>query len=106
MFKIEDILSGDYSSYPNDIQEFMRKYDEKLRENIKSELVSDMTEKMLKDIDKSKEYFINVLSDILENGFKGLDKMSTRALLNMYLEKKNEEEFIKLLERVNSDIDS
>lgn len=105
MFKIEDILSGNYSSYPKEIQKFMRKYDEKLRENIKSELVNNMAEKMLRDIDKSKDYFINVLSDILENGFKGLDKMSTRTLLNMYLEKKNQEDFIKLLENVSNQLE-
>jgi hypothetical protein len=106
MLKIEDILSGNYSSYPEEIQKFMRKYDEKLRENIKNELINHMAEKMLKDIDKSKDYFINTLSEILENGFKGLDKMSTRTLLNMYLEKKGQENFIKLLEKVGSELEA
>ena len=105
MFKIEDIMSGDFSSYPVETQEFMKKYTEKLRDNIKDELINDMGERMLKDIDKSKEHFINILTEILDNGYKGLSKMTTRALLNMYLERKNEDDFLKLLEKVNDQVD-
>jgi hypothetical protein len=101
MFKFEDILSGDFSSYPEDIQKYMKKYTEKLREVIKEELTKDLADKMLKDVDKNSETFINILTEILENGCKGYNNMSTKALLDVYLQKKNEEDFIKLIEKIS-----
>lgn len=100
MFKFEDILSGDFSNYPEDVQEYMKKYTEKLREAIKAELTKDLADRMLKDVDKSNETFINILTEILDNGCKGFNNMSTKALLDIYLQKKNEEDFIKLIEKV------
>lgn len=104
MMKIEDIMSGDFSEYPEETQIFMKEYTEKLRENIKEEIIKDIAHKMLKDIDKSKDYFMNVLSDILDNGYKGLSKMSTQSLIDTYLERKNEEDFFLLLEKVNEQV--
>ena len=104
MLKIEDIISGDFSAYPKETQELMIKYTEILREHIKEELINDRANRMLKDIDKSNETFINILTEILENGSKGFNKMSTQALLNIYLENKNQDEFIKLLEKVEAEV--
>ena len=101
MFNIEDILSGDFSSYPEETKKFMEEYTEKLREAIKEELTKDLAERMLKEVDKSNETFMNILTEILNNGCKGFSKMSTRALLNLYLEKKSSEDFMKLLENIN-----
>jgi len=102
--EIKDLISGDFSSYPEETQIFMRKYTEKLRENITEELIKDISSKMLKDIDKSKEYFMNVLTDILDNGYKGFSKLSTQTLIDTYLERKNEEDFFILLEKVNEQV--
>jgi len=104
MMEIKDIISGNFSAYPEEIQIFMRKYTEKLRENIKEELIKDISDKMLKDIDKSKDYFMNVLTDILDNGYKGFSKLSTQTLIDTYLERKNEEDFFILLEKVNEQV--
>lgn len=105
MFKIEDILSGDFSKYPEDVKQYMEAYTERLRDNIKEELAKDLADRMLKDVDKSNETFMNILTEILDNGCKGFNKMSTRALLNTYLDRKSEEDFFKLLEKVNSEIE-
>jgi len=102
MFNIEDVLSENFSAYPEEAQEFMKSYNEKLREVIKEELIQDRADMMLKDIDKSNETFINILGEILENGCKGFNKMSTRSLVNIYLDKKDEVAFMGLLEKVNS----
>ena len=104
MVNIEDIMSGDFSTYPEESQEFMRKYTDKLRENIKDELIKDIANKMLKDIDKSKDYFMNILTEILDNGYKGLEKMPTTMLLGKYLEGKNQDDFMKLLEKVDEEV--
>lgn len=102
MFKIEDILSENFSAYPEETQELLKRYNEKLREVIKEELIQDRANMMLKDIDKNNETFINMLSEILENGCKGFNKMSTCSLVNIYLDKKDEVAFMRLLEKVNS----
>lgn len=104
MIKIEELLSGDFSAYPEETQEFMKKYTERLRESIEEELVKDTADRMLKDIDKSNETFINILTDILNNGCKGFNKMSTQSLLNIYLEKKTEEDFFNLLKKLNEEV--
>lgn len=100
MIKIEDILSGDFSAYPEETRESMERFADKFRETIIDELKSDMADKILKDIDKSKEYFISALGSLLENGFKGYNKMSTAALLDILLDRKGEEGLIKLLEKI------
>ncbi len=102
--KIQEIMSGDFSAYPEETQIVMKEYTERLRENIKEELIKDISYKMLKDIDKSKDYFMNVLIDILDNGYKGFSKLSTQSLVDTYLERKNEEDFFLLLEKVNQQI--
>lgn len=104
MIKIEELLSGNFSAYPEEIQKFMENYTERLRESIEEELVKDMADRMLRDIDKSNETFINILTEILNNGCKGFNKMSTQSLLNIYLEKKTEEDFFNLLKKLNEEV--
>ncbi|SHI58510.1 hypothetical protein SAMN02745163_00429 [Clostridium cavendishii DSM 21758] len=104
MYKFEDIISGDFSKYDEETQTYMKIYTEKIREKIKVELINHIVSEMLENAEKNKENFINTLSEILENGYKGLNKMPTGALLNMYLERKNQEEFINLLEKINDEI--
>lgn len=105
MFSIEDILSENFSNYPEEVQEFMRRYNEILREQVINGLVSGMADKMLKDIDKSRENFINMLTDLLENGCKGFNKMSTQTLIGMYLERRSQEDFFNLIEKVNEEFE-
>lgn len=105
MVKMEDILCGDFSAYTEETQSYMKVFSEKLREHIKTELVNAKADKMLKDIDKSKDYFIDVLGEILENGCKGYNKMSTRALLNIYLNIKSEEDFMNLIDQVSNEVE-
>lgn len=104
LFKFEDIISGNYSKYPEEMQKYMENYSQLLREKIKDELIKNKTDMMLKNIDKSNETFITVLSEILENGTKGYNKMSTKTLIDMYLEIKSPEEFAAILEKVNDEI--
>ena len=104
MFKIEDIISGDFSAYPEEMQEYMKKFTELLRENIIEELINDTKEKILKNLSQSKNDLMDILIDILENGHKGYNNMTTRILLNIYLEKKSQEDFMKLLDKVSSEL--
>lgn len=105
VFKFEDIISGNYSQYSEEIQKYMENYSELLRDKIKDELIKNKTDKMLKNIDKSNETFITVLSEILENGTKGYNKMSTKTLIDMYLDIKSPEEFATMLESITEQSD-
>lgn len=104
LLKIEDIISGNYSDYPEEIQRYMKNYSELLREKIKAELIKSKADKMLKDINKSNETFMAVLSEILENGTKGYNKMSTKILIEMYLNIKSPKDFAAILESISNEI--
>jgi rubrerythrin len=105
LFNIEDLLSGDFSAYPEEAQVYVQSFSKMLRERLIEQLINDTAEKIFKSIEGGREEYKTILTEILENGHKGYKKMSTRALLNLYLEKKNEEEFIKLLEKVSSELE-
>ncbi|MDP4091032.1 MAG: hypothetical protein Q8930_17420 [Bacillota bacterium] len=105
MFSIDDLISGDFSGYPEEEQNYMKEFNELLRENIKEELINDTRKKIFDNIKESNNDIMNILTDILENGHKGYNNMSTRTLLNIYLEKKGEEDFMKLLDRVGNEMD-
>ena len=47
-----------------------------------------------------KENFKAKLADILINGKKGYINMPTKALIDIYLDKSNEVDFIKLIESI------
>ena len=105
MLKIDDLLSEDFSKYPEEIRGYLQSFSDNLREAIKEELVKHAADEMLMDLENDKENFITKLSSILNNGVKGYNNMSTRALLDLYLEVKKQEDFVALLERVSNDME-
>ena len=104
MFNFQDIMAENFSKYTEETQDIMREYNKMIREKLKEELICHISENMLKDIHVTKDNFIDSLSQILNNGWKGFNKMSTQGLLNMYLEGKSQEDFIELMEKVNDSI--
>lgn len=102
MFNIEDILSEDYSHYPEDAKEYLKKFNESLREAIKEELKEDKIKGVKENMAEDKDYLVDVLEEIFENGFKGYNNMSTRALVNTYLSHKEQKDFINLIEKVSN----
>lgn len=105
LIKIEDILSENYSSYPEESRSYMEKFNESLRENIQEELTQDIRDKVMSNVEKDKDYLMDVLTEILEKGCKGYNSKSTRALLNEYLAKKNEKQFAKLIDKVSKEVE-
>lgn len=93
MLKIEDLISENFAEYPEEVRGYLESFSENLREALKEELVKHMTEEISKVADK--------LNIILKNGHKGYNNMMTRALLDLYLEIKKEEDFIMLLESLS-----
>jgi hypothetical protein len=98
------VLEGDYSSYSQKDKEYMINFSEKLKEALKKELVLERAEKLIKDLNASKTQFIMDIEDLLEEGFEGFKTMSLKTLLDIYLEKRSDEEFINLIEKISSEI--
>ncbi|WP_315120524.1 hypothetical protein [uncultured Clostridium sp.] len=103
MFEIEDLLCENFSAYPEEVREYLERFSNNLKEALKEELVNHIAEDMLVNIDNSKEDFIMKLSVILNNGHKGYNNMSTKSLLDLYLEIKKQEDFANLLEKASRD---
>lgn len=104
MVNIFKVLEGDYSSYSQKDKEYMINFSEKLKEALKKELVLERAEKLIKDLNASKTQFIMDIEDLLEEGFEGFKTMSLKTLLDIYLEKRSDEEFINLIEKISSEI--
>lgn len=104
MINISKVLEEDYSSYSSKDKEYMINFSEKLKESIKRELVLEKAEKLIRDLNKSKTQFIMELEDLFEEGFEGFKTMSLKTLLDIYLEKRSDEEFINLIEKISSEI--
>lgn len=104
MFNINELIDGDISKYDEDTRFYIDGFREKLRENIKKDLVDDMAEKMIDALNSDKEEFRSILETLLENKNKGLNNLPLRTLLDMYITKKGQENFIKLIEKTSEEL--
>lgn len=104
MFNINELIDGDISKYDEETRLYIDTFREKLRENIKEALVDDMAEKMIDALNSDKEEFRSILETLLENKNKGLNNLPLRTLLDMYITKKGQENFIKLIEKTSEEL--
>ncbi|SCN24502.1 hypothetical protein N3C_1837 [Clostridium sp. N3C] len=104
MLNIGDLMEGDFFAYPEEVQEYLRSYTEKLRDVLIEELIQDTYNKIMKSLEEGREEYKSILTEILAKGHKGYENMNNRALLNLYLERKNEVDFMKLLEKVEGQL--
>lgn len=104
MLNIGELMEGDFSAYPEEAQEYLKNYTEMLREAIIDELVQDTFNKIMKSIEGGREEYKTILTEILAKGHKGYENMTNRALINLYLERKNEVDFMNLLEKVEKQL--
>lgn len=104
MFNINELIDGDISKYDEETRLYIDTLREKLRENIKEALVDDMAEKMIDALNSDKEEFRSILETLLENKNKGLNNLPLRTLLDMYITKKRQENFVKLIEKTSEEL--
>ncbi|GAA0679946.1 MULTISPECIES: hypothetical protein [Clostridium] len=104
MFNINELIDGDISKYDEETRLYIDTLREKLRENIKEALVDDMAEKMIDALNSDKEEFRSILETLLENKNKGLNNLPLRTLLDMYITKKGQENFVKLIEKTSEEL--
>lgn len=105
MLNVEDLLSGNFTSYPEEVRPYLENFSQELREELKCELVDVITKEMIEDAKNNTEDFILKISNILNSGHMGYNNMSTKALLDSYLTIKKQEDFIQLIEKVSNKLE-
>jgi hypothetical protein len=100
MMDIMKLLHNDTSDLSEEERIQAENFTEDLKEKLIEELVEFDADELIKKLHESKEEFIDSLGSILINGTKGYSKMSIDLLLNIYLSKKSNEDFINLIENI------
>lgn len=89
-----------------DLNEEERVLAENFNEALREKLIDDLAEyeidEFIKELKSDEESFRLKVSEILVNGKKGYIKMPTKTLIDIYLDKKDEGEFINLIESISS----
>ncbi|MBX9138399.1 MULTISPECIES: hypothetical protein [unclassified Clostridium] len=89
-----------------DLNEEERVLAENFNEALREKLIDDLAEyeidEFIKELKSDEESFRLKISEILVNGKKGYIKMPTKTLIDIYLDKKDEGEFINLIESISS----
>ena len=96
------LLNNDIQDLSEEERIFAESFNEALRNNIIDALVEYEIEELIKQLKDDEESFRDKLSDIFINDKKGYNKMPTKTLIDIFLDKKDEGEFINLIESVNN----
>ena len=99
---IFNLLSNNKENLSLEEQQYAEKFDMVLREKIINELVEFECKKLMELMKTNEESFINKVEQILVNGKKGYKDMPTKTLIDIYLERKNEGDFIYLIEGITN----
>lgn len=94
---IFSLLNNDISG----LTEEERRIAEKFNESLRKKIIDDLAKcEIINELKSDEENFKAKLADILINGKKGYINMPTKALIDIYLDKSNEVDFIKLIESI------
>lgn len=96
------LLNNDIQDLSEEERIFAESFNEALRNNIIDALVEYEIEELIKQLKDDEESFRDKLSDIFINGKNGYNKMPTKTLIDIFLDKKDEGEFINLIESINN----
>lgn len=100
MIDINLLLNNNTQNLSEDEKEYIEVFTDKLKDTIIDDLVEDEAMKMLKAAQIDREGFIDEVGRILTYGCKGFNKMPIQGLINIYLEKKSDVDFMNLLEKI------
>lgn len=95
------LLNNDISELSEEERVLAEDFNEALREKIIDSLVESEIDILIKELKFDEQVFRDKLSDIFINGKKGYKKMPTKTLIDIYLDKRDEGEFINLIESIN-----
>lgn len=100
MFNINELLEGELSNYDENTKKAIERFREDLREKLKDGIIDYMINEVLYAMEKGKDELKSVLAVLLENRSKGLNNMSTKALMDMYIMKLGQEKFVDLIQGI------
>ena len=97
---IFSLLNNDISGLSEEERRIAEKFNEGLRKIIIDDLAKCEINEIINELKSDEENFKAKLADILINGKKGYINMPTKTLIDIYLDKSNEVDFIKLIESI------
>ena len=92
------VLNNDNNGLSEDEKAFAEKFNSDLREKIIYELVEYEIKEFARYLKEDTEIFKENIENIFVNGKKGYKDMPTKTLIDIYLSKLNEGDFINLIE--------
>ena len=95
------LLNNDLEGLNEEEKAFAEEFNTKLRNNIINELVVYEGDELTNKFNTSKEDYYEALGQILINGIKGYKNLTMKQLIDIYLTKKRDEDFIKLIEKLS-----
>ena len=96
------LLNNDIQDLSEEERIFAESFNEALRNTIIDALVQYEIEELIKQLKNDEDGFRDKLADIFINGKKGYNKMPTKTLIDIFLDKKDEGEFINLIEGISN----
>ncbi|SCJ60262.1 Uncharacterised protein [uncultured Clostridium sp.] len=96
------ILNNNTDGLTDEEKVFAEQFNYVLREKIMNELVGYEISELINNLESDKELFEEKIENIFINGKKGYKDMPTKTLIDIYLSKMNEGDFISLIESISS----
>lgn len=96
------ILNNDTDGLTDEEKAFADKFNYTLREKIMDELVEYEINELINNLRVDKEIFKEKVENIFINGKKGYKDMPTKTLIDIYLSKMNEGDFVNLIESISA----
>lgn len=94
------LLSGNLEGLSEEEKVKAEEFTEKLKDSIIDELILCEAQELISKLERDKEEFIDSIDNIYRNGIKGYNNMSMQLLLNIYLEKRSNEDFVRLIQTI------
>lgn len=95
------LLNNDISALNEEERACVESFNETLREKIMEALAECEINELINELKYNEHIFREKLAGILVNGKKGYIKMPTKTLIDIFLDKKDEGEFINLIESIS-----
>lgn len=93
------ILNNDLDGLTEEEKGFAEEFNNRLKKDIIDELVKYDTDKFISTYNNSISDYYDMISQLMNNGIKGYKYMNLKQLIDIYLSKKSDEDFINLINR-------
>lgn len=97
---IFNMMNNNIEELNEEERELVENFNSILREKIIDELAEYEVELLIKELKSNEDNFRAKMENIFINGKKGYNKMPTKALIDIYIDKKNQDDFINLIESI------